>query len=354
MILKTKRERTFFLVLMLVVAIGMGVIVFPIVRFIVLGGIAGVLLIPLRRWLEKRTRGRKGVASGLAYVIFVAALLIPIVILLVLSGNQAGNLAESIDTPAGDDLAGWLAQQIGQALGSDPALVARVIIWLRESVAELFATIAQEVAEIVGSAIEFFMGFLLFSFFLIVFVYEFEPLKELLVRLAPLSAEVSTTYLHKTRLMARSVVVGVFGVAAIQTAIMTVTFALVKVPNALAYLIPLFLFSLIPFLGMSLVTIPMGIVLILQGQWAAAIVIWLVHLFVINGVDIVMRPYVISGEVKVNRALLATSFFGGIAVFGMLGLFIGPIFAILFTLSLEVYQDNFLSRRLAEAEGGAS
>jgi predicted PurR-regulated permease PerM len=340
--LGSKRERAFFLALMLLIAAGMGVIIFPVARFIVLGGIVGVLLVPVRRWVLRWVPSRAGLASGLVYVVFIAVVAIPLILVLTLSGDQAGNIAEAAGSPAADRQTQALLGRVAEAIGGDATLLVEIGIWLRESVAQVFAAIAEQVASLVGTAVRLFTSFLLFSFFTVVFMHEYQSLRDLLIRLAPLPTTVTTAYLHKTRLMARSVVVGVFGVAAVQTAIMTATFTLVKVPNALAYLIPLFLFSLIPFLGMSLITIPMGVVLLLQGQWVAAIVIWLVHLFVINGVDIVMRPYVISGEVKVNRALLATSFFGGIAVFGLLGLFIGPIMTIIFTLSLEIYQGNFV------------
>ena len=172
-------------------------------------------------------------------------------------------------------------------------------------------------------------------------MHSYEQIRYLLLRLIPLPEEVSATYLHKSRVMSRDVVIGVFGVAAVQTTIMLITFYLVGIPNTLAFLIPLYLFALIPFLGMSLITIPLGIYLIVQGQVVPALVIWGVHLIAINNVERLLRPIIISQEVRVNRALLATSFFGGMAVFGMIGLFVGPILCILLVISIEIYQTNF-------------
>jgi predicted PurR-regulated permease PerM len=91
---------------------------------------------------------------------------------------------------------------------------------------------------------------------------------------------------------------------------------------------------------MSLITIPLGIYLIVQGHVVPALVIWGVHLIAINNVELLLRPLIISQEVRVDRALLATSFFGGMALFGLTGLFVGPILSILLVISIEIYQTN--------------
>ena len=56
-------------------------------------------------------------------------------------------------------------------------------------------------------------------------------------------------------------------------------------------------------------------------------------LVIVGGVDNVLRPLLIEGGVKMHTLLVFFSIVGGIAYFGILGMFFGPlIFAIAMTL----------------------
>jgi predicted PurR-regulated permease PerM len=341
-ILHERQQRIVFIVLFAFVIGTMGLLVLPLWRYLVWGSIIGVMLVPVRRWVQDRIHTRPGIVSALVYVFFVLVVITPFILVLAASGDQAGNVAETAKTTE-IRLAPLNSESVvsGAASWFDDAQT--LVQWLFDGIMDVFTRIVDEITDFIGSAIQLFIKFILFSFFLVVFMHSYEQIRDLLLRLIPLPQEVSTVYLHKSRVMSRDVVIGVFGVAAVQTTIMLITFYLVGIPNTLAFLIPLYLFALIPFLGMSLITIPLGIYLIMQGQVVPALVIWGVHLIAINNVELVLRPVIISKEVRVNRALLATSFFGGMAIFGLTGLFVGPILCILLVISIDIYQANFLT-----------
>ncbi len=94
-----------------------------------------------------------------------------------------------------------------------------------------------------------------------------------------------------------------------------------------------------------------GIVLILFGQWVAALVLWGVDLLICNNIDLVLRPYITSKEIRrVHQTILLTGFIGGIPAFGLIGLFLGPIVVILLTTSLEIYLENYGQPVLAPSD----
>ena len=70
-----------------------------------------------------------------------------------------------------------------------------------------------------------------------------------------------------------------------------------------------------------------------------------------NNIDLILRPLITSKELKVHLSLLVVGFIGGLAAFGVIGLFLGPIIVILFTTSLELYLENYGQRTFSTSAG---
>ncbi len=83
--------------------------------------------------------------------------------------------------------------------------------------------------------------------------------------------------------------------------------------------------SLIPVVGTGIVWIPAAIVLVLGGHWIKAIILIVWGAAVVAQVDVVVRPYVVSERAKMHNLLIFFALLGGVAAFGIMGLFIGPV-----------------------------
>ncbi len=79
-----------------------------------------------------------------------------------------------------------------------------------------------------------------------------------------------------------------------------------------------------------------GVWLLLQGQIGAGIGLLLWGALVVSWIDNLVRPLVISGVAKIPFLLVLFGVLGGLAAFGLIGLFVGPvILAILLALWRE-------------------
>lgn len=95
------------------------------------------------------------------------------------------------------------------------------------------------------------------------------------------------------------------------------------------------LVALVPF-GAPLIWGSIGVWLLLQGQVAAGIGLLLWGFLVISWIDNLVRPMVISGVAKIPFLLVLFGVLGGLAAFGLIGLFVGPvILAVLLALWRE-------------------
>ena len=80
--------------------------------------------------------------------------------------------------------------------------------------------------------------------------------------------------------------------------------------------------------------------LFLNGNTGSAIGLLIYGLFIINWVDTIIRPLVVSKGTKMNPAIALIGMTGGIYVFGIMGLIIGPLILAYFILLVEAYKDK--------------
>ena len=84
-----------------------------------------------------------------------------------------------------------------------------------------------------------------------------------------------------------------------------------------------FVLSLIP-MGPPLVWIPATAWLVSQEHYGMAVFLGIWGMFIISGVDNVLKPYLISRGGNLPLVVVLLGVFGGILAFGFMGLFLGP------------------------------
>jgi predicted PurR-regulated permease PerM len=111
-------------------------------------------------------------------------------------------------------------------------------------------------------------------------------------------------------------------------------------------------FSFIPLIGTALIWVPLALSLFLGGHVVAGIVLSAVCSLLIGIMDNVMRPMIISGRAEMNTLLVFIGVLGGIEVFGLLGVVLGPIIVAIAATLLDVYVPRSgTENSLAEASG---
>ena len=96
-------------------------------------------------------------------------------------------------------------------------------------------------------------------------------------------------------------------------------------------------FALLPFFGTWVVWLPASIWLASTGQMAKALTLAAIGAALIASVDNVLRPALLAGRAQMNGLLMFVSLLGGVSVFGLLGLVLGPLVVALAAGLLEAY-----------------
>ena len=131
-------------------------------------------------------------------------------------------------------------------------------------------------------------------------------------------------YLDTISETTRAVVYGVGLTAVAQAVLAGLSYFVAGVPNPMVLTIVTFILALIPF-GTPIAYGSVALWLFSQGQTMEAIGVMVWGICIVSTSDNVIRPLVISGATQIPFLLIMFGVLGGIASFGLVGLFIGPV-----------------------------
>lgn len=167
---------------------------------------------------------------------------------------------------------------------------------------------------------------LFFALFSLFFFYRDGPtiLKQISRAIEMVIGERIHHYLNTISETTRAVVYGIGLTALAQALLAGVSYAVAGVPNPMLLTIMTFILALIPF-GPPVSYTGVALWLVSQGQIVEAIGVMAWGVCVVSTADNVIRPLVISGATQIPFLLIMFGVLGGIASFGLIGLFIGPV-----------------------------
>jgi predicted PurR-regulated permease PerM len=193
-----------------------------------------------------------------------------------------------------------------------------------------------------SSSIVFNVGFFFLSLALMIFCLYFfyldgSYLARLLLRSIPIRKEHLSALSGKFLDITRNLFFGYIIVAVIQAALAFVIFLLFRIEGALVFAGLTFFCVFVPIFGGSLVWIPMGVVMFLNGRTGEAVLFMLVSMVFISALDNFLRPWFLKTRIRLHPLVIFFAILGGISVFGFNGLLLGPLLVILFLTVLDLF-----------------
>jgi predicted PurR-regulated permease PerM len=96
--------------------------------------------------------------------------------------------------------------------------------------------------------------------------------------------------------------------------------------------------SMVPMLGAFIVWVPAAIYLAITGQVMKAVFLALWGTFAIGMIDNFLRPKLVGSRTRLHELLIFFSVLGGLNVFGVLGVVLGPVVLAVTLSLLDVYK----------------
>ena len=153
-----------------------------------------------------------------------------------------------------------------------------------------------------------------------------------LINMIPLNPRSSKRLVDQFGKVTYSVVYAHIIVALVQGALGALGFYLVGIPSPIFWGVVMAIFALLPFVGSALVWAPASILILVNGLISNSFIImgkgiglFLFGVFVISTIDNVLRVKIAGGRAGVHPLTVLIGLIGGINLFGLVGIFVGPI-----------------------------
>lgn len=153
----------------------------------------------------------------------------------------------------------------------------------------------------------------------------------------PLTAARTEELFTQLRQVVRAALYGGVLIAVIQGSLGGLAFLVLGLGAPVLWGVVMGFCSFFPAFGAALVYVPAAIFLLVQGSVGKGIILLCLGFGVVSTIDNLLRPMFISGRTRVHTLVLFISILGGLNVFGLLGLVMGPVLAAIFISFFNFY-----------------
>jgi predicted PurR-regulated permease PerM len=287
-----------------------------------------------------RKTGRVSFSAFVCSVMVVVAFLIPLLIVTAVAIDQFLTLGASMQQSFADGTGINTAAPLRQAyewlsdrLGLDGATIEA---WVRQNASELTRVVAGytlSAAQSVAGAVVSFV-FIIFAMFLL--FRDGDQIVERIPELLPFERARTDALLDRARDVIYGSVYGVVVIAVVQGALCGGMFWILGIPSAALWGMVTVVTSVLPVVGAAGVWVPGAVYLAVTGDWTRAIILAVFGTAVISSVDNFLRPRLVGGRVGLSELVMFFSLLGGLQVFGVLGIVLGPVF---FAIAVAIVDD---------------
>lgn len=300
------------------------------------------LLYPLHLRLSVGLRGRTSVSSFLLTLATLFVFIGPLGALGVAFVRQAATLLERLQSTYGELKFTGLGSLEGMPI-LGPALrwIVEVTPITREQLSSGALSAARRILEHLGSmggtlfmgAMGTMVGFVLMLFLLFFFLRDGAAMQARAANFIPLPPARKRELLNYLGAVTRAVVFGTLLTALLQGTLVGIGFAIAGLPSPVVFGAMAAVLSLLPVGGTALIWGPAVILLAMQGHYGSAIFLLLWGALLVGLIDNFLKPLLISGRAEVPTLAAFLGVLGGLAAFGPIGLFLGPVvFALIIAL----------------------
>jgi predicted PurR-regulated permease PerM len=298
--------------------------------FVVVLEWAAVLVIvfyPVHKRLSQRIR-RPGLSAIVSCILVVLIVLVPLTFIIATLARELAGSAQS------------LPQQVGPLLDTHSPRTAQALKWLQDhgiiqadqSNEFVLGQARNALKSVLGQSIGWVgnvLSTIVKAFFVVFTMYylfrDGDKIVHALPGVLPLKRAQSEAILARTSQVISASVYGVVTIAMIQGALGGIAFWILGVPSPTLWAVILALVCMIPIAGSFFVWIPVALYLGLTGHWTKALLMALWGGLVISTVDNFLRPKLMQQYTKLHELFVFFSVLGGLQVFGLLGIVLGPV-----------------------------
>lgn len=337
-------ENKTFLLLTILVTLTFAWVLWPFFGAILWSTVLAILFAPLNRRLLRAMPGKTNLAAATTSIIVLLIVVVPLVLVSIALVDEATALFAQVKS--GEINFGVYFQTVFDALpewtkgfmarsgfGDFGAFQDR----LTGALTEVSQYLATQVVGIGQSTFAFFISLAMMLYLAFFLIRDGDKLFLRVRKAVPLNHEYKRALFAKFTTVVRATVKGVILVAVLQGVLGGLIFWFLGIHAPLLWGVLMMFLSLLPAIGASVVWVPVSIYFFATGALWQGVVLVLFGALVIGLVDNILRPALVGKDLKMPDYVVLISTLGGIGIWGLNGLVIGPAVAAMFIAVWDIF-----------------
>ncbi len=341
---RSSPERLWATLLLAVVTLGFGIVVWPFLGSIFWSVILAIVFEPLHARVLVRLGQRRTAAALATLALVVAGVGIPVAIVAALVVRQASGLYAAIASGridvgatmqnAADALPHWLLGALDTlGLGDAGAVRGRLVA----SAGEASRFVATHLLRLGVDSFGFALSVAVMLYLLFFLLRDGRALATRIDQAIPLAGNDKKSLLATFVVVIRATVKGGVVMAVIQGTLGGLVLGALGVAAPLLWGVVFSLVSMLPAIGAAVLWLPIALYFLVTGAIAKALLLTLFGSVLLTLVDNVVRPLLVGRDTHLPGYLVLISTLGGVAVFGLNGVGVGPVAAAMFVAAWALF-----------------
>ncbi len=218
-------------------------------------------------------------------------------------------------------------------------VVAKVQGSLIAQMASLSGYLTQNVASIVKGTGSFITSFIFMMFTLFFLFMDGQYISSQLMPLIPIDIKYAKRLVTVASNGVKGIIYGNLFTGIVQAIIGFIVFSIFRIPNSAMFASLLVVASFIPIVGTGIIWVPLGIIMIFQMGILKAVLFIIVCSLTISMSDNFTRPLFLGNRISLHPLFIFFAILGGIFMFGLTGVILGPLSFILFFESMAIFNE---------------
>lgn len=304
---------------------------------------------------------RQYLAAAITVFLFALIIVLPLYFIIGIITTQALDLYNTVShmiqegglqntLKSGLDQLNPFFDRLNEVLGISKAdVVTQVGEMVRRVSNLLYSNLAGLLKGITNLVIDFLL-MLIVSFYLLI---DGRHAADRLLALSPMPSSLNNQIKDEVLKIMRATLTGTVVLALIQGVLGGIGFWIFGVPNSPFWGTVMVFASVVPIFGTAVVWLPGGLFLLLSGQTGPGVGVMVWCLVSSLVCDNLLRPKLLGNVTNLHPLIIFFAVLGGLMLFGVVGLVLGPMILALMLSLLEVYRLHFVPRE-AEVQACAA
>lgn len=357
--IETVAQKRFFMVILVTILIFSYFLIRNYLSLIITTFLIVMLFQPVYGTLLRTFKHNKSIATIVSILTVILTFLVPVLLIINLTIIQAQAFSSDINTLITSnninysDTLNIVNEGINKIPYVDYELTEEKVVDSIQAVATGLAGFLQNnIQNFITSSADFITKVIVFFVLLSTLFPNYHKVLHLFKEISPLDNQMDKLYLDRFVAMSKSMVKGTLVIVLMQGITCGIVLYFLQVPYVFFLTIMMVFLALIP-VGVWGVMLPTAIYFGATGNIPALLIVVITTLIVTN-IDSVIRPKLVSPDADMNPALLILSIFGGLQLFGFLGIIYGPVIMIFLVTTIEIYLKYYATSTKTSSEDASN